>query len=109
MSAFAAAPLVAIEDKRLDRLTAMVVRTVGTDAGGSTRNGATRCARWPAWPGCALGMQVAIDHAGTGHSNLETIRQRSFDKLEVGRQFGCARCGSCLARRAAWLGGRRSA
>jgi len=98
MSAFAAAPLVAIEDKRLDRLTAMVVRTVGTDAGGSTRNGASRCARWPAWPGFALGMQVAIDHAGTGHSNLETIRQ-----------FGCARCGSCLARRAAWLGGRRSA
>lgn len=34
-----------------------------------------------------LGVRVAIDDFGTGHSNLETIRQLSFDKLKVDRQF----------------------
>jgi EAL domain-containing protein (putative c-di-GMP-specific phosphodiesterase class I) len=35
----------------------------------------------------SLGMQIAIDDFGTGHSNFETIRQLSFDKLKVDRQF----------------------
>lgn len=34
-----------------------------------------------------LGVRIAIDDFGTGHSNLETIRQLSFDKLKVDRQF----------------------
>jgi predicted signal transduction protein with EAL and GGDEF domain len=34
-----------------------------------------------------LGLRVAIDDFGSGYSNLETIRQLSFDKLKIDRQF----------------------